>query len=462
MDLSPKTNVEIDGETFDLLTLPSPNSVKVLMAKSDLLTSLDLASLADDLGKLGSFIRVAYNGVAGNTEIQIKVQKVGYKITHLADQSAVTVHNFKRASNDVIQEIRGAYQYLLDGLEEMAMETLSQLTDVAKEMATAAEKLHDDFEEVKKDAIDALQDTQRAKGTQEERKRALLRERKEFEMQKQKAQTIEKRALEAEDKASELYTQAEKRQEKVFDKQGSIFAALADGLMSIVGAVKAGLGGDFKEMMEKLESLGDQSRYKEAMKMANEEKMKHLDEMQKQRDMRRDALLQCIEFTEKIKSCRDDDALADAAINALHNSIGALKSLSAIMMNAAQFWHQMQSSFGSLAKGNVQRLVKCAMKGPEETRLEVWTGDPFKRKVLREYIKWLAIVGVCEEYMKQIKETRKDLYSYLTENPTIEEAKKNVRKLADKLAADLKKANEELAEKEKEAQEERKSLEDSK
>lgn len=289
-----------------------------------------------------------------------------------------------------------------------------------------------------------------------------MREREEFEMQKQKAQEIQKRALEAEDKASELYTQAEKRQEKAFDKQGSMFAALADGLMSIMGAAKAGLGGDFEKAMEKLENLGDQSGYKEAMKMANEEKMKHLDEMQKQRDMRRDALLQCIEFTEKIKSCQDDDALADAAINALHSSIGALKSLSAIMMNAALFWRQMQGHCESLAKGDIQQTVEKAMKMPEEKRLKVWTSKSFKTKAVQYYSKWVALDGVCEVHMEQIKETREDLYSYLTENPTIEEAKKNVRKLADKLAADLKKANEELAEKEKEAQEERKSLEDSK
>lgn len=150
------------------------------------------------------------------------------------------------------------------------------------------------------------------------------------------------------------------------DKQGSLFTKLADGLTSMVSAAKAGQGGDFGKAMEQLEKVGDKSGYKQAMKMANEEKMKHLDDMQKQRDMRRDAILQCIEFTERIKSCQDDDALADAAIEALHSSIGALKSLSAIMMNAALFWRQMQSHCESLAKGDMQQTVERAMKYPEE------------------------------------------------------------------------------------------------
>lgn len=461
MALAPQTKVDINGEIFDLVTLPNPKSLMVREAKENLLGSLDLASLVDDLGKLGNFIRVAYNGVAGNTEIQIKVQKVGYKITNLADQSAVTVQNFMRASKDILQELQGTYQYLLDGLEEMALESLSVLNDVAKEMATAAEKLCDDFEKATKDVIDALQDTQRAKGTQEERKKALLKEREEFQMQKQKAQELQKRALEAEEKANDLYTQAQKREDKALDKQGSLFAALADGFTSMVGAATAGMKGKFDEAMEKLEKLGEQSGSKEAMKMANEEKMKHLDEMQKQRDMRRDALLQCIEFTEKIKSCRDDDALADAAIEALHSSIGALKSLSATMMSAALFWRQMQSHCEALAKGDTRRKVEKALELPEEKRLKVWTSKGFKVSAVQFYSKWVALNDVCEVYMLQIKETREDLYSYLKENPAIEVAKKNVRELANKFAADLKAAQEKLAEMEKKALKERKSLEDS-
>ena len=398
MALVPKTDVDIDGETYDLVSIPNPKSTTLAKkAKEALLGSLDLASLMDDLGKLGHFIRVAYNSVAGNTEIQIKVQRVGYKITNLADQSAITVNNFKRASQNVLQELQGTYQFLLDGLEEMALETLPLLTDVAAEMATAAEKLHDEFE----------------------------------------------------------------KEEKAIDAQYSFLGNLADAFTGALGAAKAIAQKDVVRAIESLQKIGDNIGHIEVMKMANEEKIKHLDEMrEKQREIRREALLQCIEFTEKIKSCKDDDALADAAIEALHNSIGALKSLSAIMMNAALFWRQMQSHCESLAKGDMHQLVEKAMKYPVEKRLKVWLSRAFKVKAVLYYSKWVALDDVCEVYMLQIKDTRQDLYSYLTENPTIEEAKKNVRELAATFAADLEKAQEKLAEKLKEALEEKKSLED--
>lgn len=457
----PETDVIIDGETFDLVSIPNAESRMVQNARDALLGSLNLQSLAEDLGKLGNFIRVAYNGVAGNTDVQIKVQRVGYKITKLADKSAVTVHKFKGASQNVLQDLKGTYQYLLDGLEEMALDTLTQLTDVATEMAKAADELHCDFEKATEDVIHALQDTQKAKGTQETRREAREEERKKFEMQRKKAEELQKSAMKAEERATAFYNEAQKREDKAMDAQDSFMKTLADVFTGVVGAAASAAALDLKKALEKIGNIGDKSGYKEAMKMANQEKKKHLDEMEKQRDLRQEAIIQCIEFTEKIKNCGDDDALAEAAIEALHSSIGALKSLSAIMMQATLFWEQMQNHCLSLATGDMQKSVETALKYREEKRIKVWTSRPFKERALRYYSKWVALDDVCGVYMLQIKETRRDLYAYLEENPTIEEAKRNVRQLAATFARDLKKAHEKLDREKMKALKEKKVLKNS-
>ena len=463
MAFVPQTDatIIIEGETFSLVSVPNSQSKMVQNAKNELLGSVDLASFVEDLGKLGNFIRVAYNGVAGNTEIQVKVQRVGYKITKLADKSAVTVHSFKRASRDVLEELKCTYQYLMDGLEEMALETLSLLSSVAADMAKAAEELHNDFEKATTDVIDALEDTQRAKGTQEGRKKTLEKERRQFETQKKQAEMLKKAAFESEAKAEAFYNEAQLREDKAIDAHNSLIRDLVNAFTGVVAAAASVATLDLKEAAKKVQQIGDKSGYREAIRMANKEKIKHLDNMQKQREIRQDAILQCMEFTEKIKSCKDDDDLADAAIDALHSSIGALKSLSTIMMNASLFWQQMQIHCEFLAKGDMQQLVEKAMKYPEEKRLKVWTSSSFKNKAVRYYSKWVALDDVCDVYMQQIKATRRDLYSYLEENPTIEQAKKNVRQLAATFAADLKKAHEKLEEKQQKTLEEKKSLENS-
>lgn len=95
---NPDSCVIIDGETYDLISIPSAESKLVKSARREFLEQLDFHSLVGDLGKLGKFMRLAYNGVVGHTELQIKVQRVGYKITKLADKSAVTVYRFKETS----------------------------------------------------------------------------------------------------------------------------------------------------------------------------------------------------------------------------------------------------------------------------------------------------------------------------------------------------------------------------
>ena len=455
------SQVVINDETFDLATIPNAKSKMVLKAKDLLLGSLDLQSLVDDLRKLGNFIRVAYNGVAGHTEVQIKVERVGYKVTKLADKSAVTVHQFKGASQSVLQELKSTYQYLLDGFEEMALETLSMLTEVAAAMAKAADELHSDFEKATDDIIDVLEDTQKAKGAEEKQKKTREEERKDFESRIKQAEQRQKNALEAEAKAQLLYDKAQEKEDEALDNQDSLLSTVGRIFNGMISAAGNAMTGNMEKAAEAMEKIGDKSGYKEAIKMANQEKMKHLDELQKEREIRQKAIEECIEFAEKIQRCQDDNTLAEAAIEALHRSIGALKSLSAIMMKAAVFWQQTQSHCESMAKGDIQKMVQKALdKYDDDKRLKFWTSTGFKKSAVQYYSKWVALDDVCGVYMLQIRDTRQDLYNYLEENPTIEQAKKNVRQLASEFAKDLKQAQEKLAGDKQKALEQKKSLED--
>ena len=233
-------------------------------------------------------------------------------------------------------------------------------------MAAAADELHNDFETATSAVIEALEDTQRAKGSEEERNKAREEERQAFEIQKQKAVMLQKQATEAEEQAKVLYYEAQKKEDKGMETQDAFLHTIAGALAGIPGtAVLAAV--------QTIASIVDKLGQKEAMRMANEQKKKQIEEMQKQRDLRHEALLQCMEFAEKIKNCQDDSALAEAAIEALHSSIGALKSLSAIMMNAAMFWQQMQVHCESLATEKMQKQVEGAMKMDEGKRLKIWT-----------------------------------------------------------------------------------------
>ena len=445
---NPDSCVIIDGETYDLISIPSAESKLVKSAKREFLDQLDLHSFADDLGKLGKFMRLAYNGVAGHTELQIKVQRVGYKITKLADKSAITVYQFKETSQDVLEELKTTYQYLLEGLEKAAVINLSMMADKAAGMAEAAEELRKDFDQASDDVISALEDTQTAKGDQEKMKKTLEKEREEFDLKRKQAEKLEIIAREAEEKAEKLYNEAQARQDKVQDvhdsaqmqvrQEMSVIRSVADSITGVVtGVISAGaltLILRLEKAAEKLMAIGDKTGYEEAIKRANREKMMHLEQMKRERDQRREAIQQCIEFTQKIISCKNDNDLAEVTIKALHNSAGALKCLSATMMEATKFWEMMQRQCNMLASGEIKRKVEKMIEMPKEERLNTWTSTGFKKTAVRYYTRWVLLDSLSSVYRLQIQNTSRELYKYLKENPT----KRNMRHLAADLKDDLK------------------------
>ena len=177
------------------------------------------------------------------------------------------------------------------------------------------------------------------------------------------------------------------------------------------------------------------------------------------REKRQEELANMSAFTAKLRQCANDQEMAECAVEALHEAIGALKHLSAVMMKAALFWKQMQDHCRSLAESQMQSQVETAMeKYSEEKRLKVWTSNSFKRKAIQFYSGWVALNSVCGVYMEQIKEIQRDLYIYITENPTYEESKSILPDLAKIFMADLKNKQKVIEEKDFKAQEEIRAL----
>lgn len=443
MALTPTdSRVIIDGEAFDLISIPSAESKLVQSAKHELLGELDLQRLVDDLGKLGTFMRVAYNGVAGNPEVQIKVRSVGVKITKLAENSGTIIHKFKRTSTEVLKKLKSTYQFLLDGQEKVAVHTLSMMANKAEDMAKAAKKLREDFDQATDDVEKALADTMMAKGDQEDIKKTLEQKRREFEIKKEKTKALEKIAQQAEEQATELYKKAQERENTAQATHDSIMRTIVNSITDVVTGVPSAAGLTvlfrFGEAAEKLMEIGDKSRYKEAIQRANAEKTKHLEQAENERERKREAIAQYIEFTHKIINCENDSDLAQAAIDALHNSVGALQSLSTTMMKVSTFWELMREHCNDLAQGDFKETVEMVIEMPKEERLQVWTSPGFKEEALCYYSKWVALNDVSSVYMLQIDKTRQKLLEYLQLNPTTEEARSEVRRLASEFADDLK------------------------
>lgn len=149
-DMEDERAVVLAGTTYSLVEPPSRDSQVVKVEREKLLAKMDLNKLVKDLCNVGSFVRLAYYGLvtAGPqfSDMQLEVQELGIDVTKLCDKSAITVSGFKRASSTIVTNLQATYEYLLDNLEEMAVDTLASVSDLAGQMAKAAKTLQDDFD----------------------------------------------------------------------------------------------------------------------------------------------------------------------------------------------------------------------------------------------------------------------------------------------------------------------------
>ncbi len=443
---APET-VVIDGELYSLDIIPDEGS-SIVLQEQTVFKHVDLKTLVTDLGRVGEFIRIAYNGVgaAGSkfTPQQVKIQRLGYDITKLCDKSAVTVVKFKEASRIIVVDLQATYAYLLDNLEEIAVDSLSTISEIAKAMEQEASELEGDFYNQAIKVLEILNDTEGAKGEFDRKKSEKEEQRQQFEADKK---IEEKKVKETEIKV----TEAEIRRKKLEVDEDEAISQIGD------------VSGQWKFLKEIFNGLTAKKHFKadgeEKADAIRKQRLEALKQEQAIREERYAAIVKMSDFTLKIGQCKTEENMSQVAVEALHEATGALKHLSVVMNKVALFWKQMQTHCSLIGHSDVTSQIEIALeKYSEEKRLKLWTSKGFKTKAMRFYAKWVALHGVCDVYTKRIKETQADLYKYLTENPTWEESRVNIQDLAAKFHAVLLEDQKAITEEDFKASEEMKAL----
>ena len=444
--------VVINDTTYSMVERPPSDTELVVAERKKLLGHIDLRSLVQDLGRVGRCIQLAFNGVVAAgpqyTELQIKVQRLGYDVTRLCDKSAVTVSKFKRASTTILTDLQSTYEYLLSGFEDMALDTLSSVSDLAGQMAAAAEDLHRSFDDEAHKVEQVLEETQHEEGEQERYALEMKKQKIDFEQKLKDQEHLLRGAAKLEEQAEARYRECELQADKAIQDlgdDGGFFQRLGNGLTNkYLGAPVFGKSKETKQQQH--EAINKNKREALEMRMKREKE-------------RIEAFKKLGEFTVKLKNCDGEEEFAKSSAQALHKAMEGLKILAALMMQAALFWKQMQDHCQALADDKLKDKVESAMSKYDDTkRLKLWTSKPFKIQAVRFYAGWVALDSVCGEYMEAIKETQAELYKYIQENPTYESAKQTVGELARAFQKEIEDAQKACAERDSEMQKELDSL----
>ena len=314
---------------------------------------------------------------------------------------------------------------------------MKAVADLAKDMATAADELHNEFDAEANRVEEAAGSTLRAQGEKVKKKKKFAEDEKKLLVQAAKARAEREFAEEEFNKCQKKYDDAVEREVESGRSELTPFQKLANCILSPIG----------------IKLFDDEGGKVEAEKM-RQLQIQKLEQMSKLRQERSKALQDIADFTTKLAQCKDDQELAESAIGALHSATGGLRELSAVMLNAGQFWKLIQVHCDQLAKEDMQQKMAFISKQPKEMLLEFWKSPTFVEEAVTYYGQWVALDVVCDIYMDKIKETQKDLYSYLTDNPTNEQARENVRVLASRFLNDLADEQKKIQEKEFDSAEE--------
>ena len=450
-----------DSALMKQISCIEDSSAIVRKQKEALLDILDLEKLVDDLGRTGKFVHVATNGIIGAgpkyVELQLEVQQIGHDIAKLCDKSAVAVFSFRNTADTIVATLESAYAFLVGGYEKVAIGSLESLANMANEMAAEARQLQKEFEEEDKKVISAREKTAK-KGADaalhEEKMKAEQKKNEENKRRQQKL--IEMRYQLAEEAKKERKESEEKEDEELSKSRPSSIElgirAIATAFFQVLPLFDAASMNETYEN-EKKASLDRASIHRENAK-------KKYEIEKEQRKLYAEELEKMSKFTMEIENCKNEAEMAKTAVKALHQASQALQYLSTVMMQAAHFWKHMEIHCRQLASLDMKKKIESAMEMNKSERQKFWEEPEFIKIAKQYHAQWMALRSVCGEYMLQIKETRADLYEYIRDNPTYEEARERLPTMAKQLQNTLAQAKRNIALEDAKAEEERRELDD--
>lgn len=422
----------VSGTGVVEVVIPSADSQIVQEEKGAFLGALDLETFVSDLGNLGSFINLAYNGIGAAgpeyQDLQNKVQRLGFDISKLCDKSAVTIAKFKTTTRTILDELKSAYEFLASNKESLALMSFSEFALLAEKMAKAAEQLQKEFESQEKKMLATLEETQQ-RGADSEIARSRIREQQEKNsMYLKEQEKLAKEYEKAEEEARKERRRAEKKEDKAMSGKKNILSRIGNALTSYAG---------FGNLFDTDSDYAERARY------WREKSLRKLELEMEQRKLKQAAYQTMAELAHDIKVADKHQNLAKLAYESLTKASLTMRELIYLLAQAAIFWNSLKEHCQSLAQENlVQKYI--AVLSPEE-RKEYWTSEQFKTKMYRYIAKWVALHSVCSAYFDQIKVTQRDVWNYMKQNPTYEESRQNLRELVEKFEENLRSAQERIA-----------------
>ena len=468
-----------DGIEYSLLKGPDEKSMYVKEAYKTLTESLQIDELASDLTNVGKFILMAYCGVMGHLQLEMQVRDRLHSVVKLCDDTVHTLNEFSRSSNNAISNMATAYEYLVDGFEDIAFETLQDVAQISKNMqekslelqvrfgdeADKVKEVHDATASKRQEVADANKETKENMKVFETDKSIADKKLEKATHQEETSEnelmlTLEEERKTAEERRKiaanlakeldEIQIESDKADEQEIARkpQVGIFSKLKSGITHLIGGVTeddveakkvevAKQNVDDKHSKALLKSKELKEAEDKKAQLLKEQRELHAKNLEERAKKREEAMQAMAEAAKKLQKCKFEDNIQTESLFCLHHALTALRHLQDIMTIAANFWRETYSVCNELSGEKMTKKVDRLLVMPEEKRKSLWNSRPFKIEAIKYYSNWVAVRKVCNDSRASITSSQRQVHLFIRENPTKKEAVAILQVLANEFKSQI-------------------------
>ena len=427
-----KAVVTIEGESYSLLMIPASSTAVVASVKKEMLQKINLKQVAIDLNNLGMFLRVAYNGVVGYTDLQIQVRGVYYNVADLCDDTVRTINQFSQSSKTAIQYLQTAYQFFLKDNFKAGFKALFHVAKLARKLAEEAGFLEQKYDAEYKRVQEVEKSSMKQKESVEEKQKQLEEKLQDVTQKEQdllKKETSSRDDYEQVDKTLDDYL----KQKMDIEREHYHWKREQPSL----GFLKT-LSNKICQVLTKNEAYATPKAptagISESIDHYNKKKEEIFKSIAEQEQQRQELLTQMASFTDELQQCvGTDGSLGKSAVQSLQYAIKALGNLARTMAVAKRYWEGMGDLCRNVSESHefVESLIG------DDKIAKMLEDDTFKENAVKYFGSWVALNDICEEYKGKIEQVQNNVDLQIRECPSPEEARSAVLDLAEKFKKEL-------------------------
>ena len=371
--------MSIPQENTDLSALslnqyePSPSAVQT--AIKSLQPSLPLTTLHKHLRTLTQRLHVAVPKTSAFPQLHTSLHHTTIAATQLVERTLRALHTFRHAAGKALDDVHLALDLLHDNLPAPAEDMLRATRNHNASLADTSSSLAGEFSDAADTLSDALALAIVTQATQREKASIAKANSDESYVRLSNIRHTHIAASQAEQAAKALYESAERKESAARMRGNMVHAAHAATILGSLVTTRGAplmLGMSAAAIAQSLDTQAHRAR---------EERAVHLRHRHDARDKRDVSAREMADVEERLRCARRDELLEQSVLEALEDSVEALRMLAGVMVSVEEFWRAVGGGVrGRLTLGGADMCVS----------------ERFRVRVLDVIAFWKAVAAVCD------------------------------------------------------------------